>query len=122
MILIDYHLLFIAVTLVLMIITILLIFFAELKGIEIYGMMLLCGLNWLLCLISMLGFFGIGIPYYDPTTNTVATELVPDMYPFFSYFMLIFFMQIVFLYYLAGMHIKQTWEIKESEEKIRFDI
>lgn len=115
----DYHLLFIAVTLVLTIITILLIFFAALKGVEIYGTMLLCGLNWLLSLISMLGFFGIAIPYYDTTTNTIATELIPDMYPFFSYFLFVFFFQIVLIYYLAGMHIKQTWEIKESEKKIR---
>jgi len=114
MILMDYHLLFIAVTIVLTLITLLLIFFADIKGQEIYGVMVLCGLNWLLCLISMLGFFGVGIPYYDPVTNEIATDLIPDMYPLFSYFMLIFFLQIVFLYYLSYMHIKQGWDIKET--------
>lgn len=114
MILMDYHLLFIAITIVLTLITVLLIFFADIKGIEIYGVMILCGLNWLLCLISLLGFFGIGIPYYDPVTNDVATEVVPDMYPLFSYFLMLFFLQIVFLYYLGYTHIRQTWDIKEE--------
>jgi len=122
MILMDYHLLFIAVTLVLLIMTILLLFFAEVQGVELYGVMLLCGLNWLLSLLSMLGFFGIGIPYYDPSTNAVITEIVPDMYPLFSYFLLIFFMQIMFLYYCGYLHIKQAWEIKDSQDKIRLQM
>jgi hypothetical protein len=108
----DYHLFFMAVAWGLFIFTIVLLFINNTKE-QTIAAMILCGLNYVICMICSLGFFGIGIPGIDSSGNAVITAH-HDMMAFYTIFFLLYWINIVFLFYCYWMWTRNPWTINET--------
>lgn len=106
----DYHLMFIGMAFFLLVLTILMLFVLETTKENIIAAWILSGLNMLICQINYLGFFGIGIIGYT-TTGGITINLVPNMYPLFAFFILLYFINILFIYICWGKYANKVWEI-----------
>lgn len=84
MLLIDYHLVFIIICFLLLIFSIYLIFLEDKKE-AVIAAALICGINWVLCLINYMSFFGVGIIGYS-YDGTTSVTLHSDMYGFYVFF------------------------------------
>jgi hypothetical protein len=81
----DYHLIFIIVTLFLFIVSIFLIWMIGTKESLIVSTLFL-SLNQLFCFISLIGFISIGIVGYNESTGTTAVIGFTDMQMYYMVF------------------------------------
>ena len=84
MLLADYHMVFIILVFILLIFSLMLIFVEQNKE-SIIAAMILCGINWVICLITYLSFFGVGLVGYD-ADGAASVTLYADMYGYFILF------------------------------------
>ena len=94
--LMEYHLLFMVMSFCLLVISILFLIEDNTKEKTMFAM-LLCGINIVLCTVCYLGFFGIGILTIQNGVFTI--EIYPGMYPIFGFFWLLYWVNIVFVFY-----------------------
>jgi len=115
-ILMDYHLMFIVIAFVLLILTIIFLFIDPTRE-KAIGAMLLAGINYLLALINSLSFFGIGLVGYTSEGESVVTAL-HDMQSFALIFMLFVFVNAGLIFYAYWVLVREPWtsEIKEPTE------
>ena len=107
----EYHIVFIIITIILLLYIIKLLFLDKPETKEqITAASILSALNMLTCQLVYLGFFGISIIGYE-STGEIALNLVPDEYPLFAYFFLLYFVNIVFIYVCAMKWMNRVWEI-----------
>lgn len=113
--LMDYHLVFIVLSIFIFVTSILILFILENKE-RIYGALILVGLNLVLCQINYLGFFGIDLLGFT-SAGVAETTIYSDMYPYFSFFFMLFWFNVVLIYYIVYRHIHGMWEIEKTSEK-----
>ena len=110
--LMDYHMLFIAVSFCMLFLTF--AFFFIIKTNESFiGGMLTAVINWTLCILNSLGFFAIGIIGIDSSGNATITSHY-EMYPVYAVFFMLYWFNTVLLIYGAMMLIKNPWKAGEA--------
>lgn len=113
----DYHLLFMAMSFCLLIITLYLLFLDEKTKQGIMMAMFLNAINWLLCIIISLGFFGIGLIGYD-SGGTPSVTSYADMYPYFAVYMMLQYACVALMFLCVYFWTKKAWDIdKDLYEK-----
>lgn len=95
--LIDYHLIFIAISFVMLFITVFLIIDDPTKE-RLWFAVFFAGINYILCLIISLGFFGIGIVGYT-TSGTTPVTLYSEMFPIYALFFLLHIVNAALIFY-----------------------
>ena len=107
--LVQYHLLFIASSFILLLISIYLLFLDKTKQGGIAALILI-GLNLAICEMNYLVFFGIDLIGYTCEGTAVITKY-PDMYMFFSFFFLMFWLNVALVYYCIYKQTHNIWEL-----------
>jgi len=111
MILMDYHLVFIVLSFLLIILTAHFLFFETTKE-SIIAAMIMSGLNFGLCTINYLGFMGIGLLSIDITTGDPTITTSAEMFPVFAFFFMLHYINIAFLFWCWYKFTRTVWEIK----------
>jgi len=106
MILMDYHLVFIVLSFVMLLFTIFFLFDDNTPQ-KTIAAFIMCALNSVLCLINYLSFFGIGLIGYN-AEGTLDVTTYGDMYPLFMYFFGIYWVNILFIFYCWYKYTGQT--------------
>lgn len=112
-VLMDYHLFFMAVAFCLLLITFVFIYIIKTKE-SIIGGMLLAGINYVICLICSLGFFGIGIIGID-SSGAASITANHDMYSFYAIFFMLYWLNIVLMIYCAMLLLKNPCMLDKAE-------
>lgn len=111
----DYHLVFIIISIILLLMTFIFIWFCDEKE-RLHPALLLVGLNFILSEMIWMGFFGIDVfGYVSDGSIVVNTE--PGMYPYFGFFFVIWMMQIVLVFYIWYKHTQIIFDIEEKENE-----
>lgn len=116
----NYHLVFMILSVLLLLMTMIFIWFQEEKE-RLYPALILIGLNMILSQIVFMGFFGIDIIGYA-SDGTINLNTVADMFPYFTFFWVIFFLNIVFIIYVWYKHTRQVLDIREEEHRVDYGI
>jgi len=112
----DYHLVFIILSVFLLMFTFIFIWVLEFKE-RVYPALLLCGLNIVLSQMNYLGFFGIDIIGYNGVNGSIVLNLQSEMYPYFGFFWVMYFLNVILVFYIWYKHTRGLWDIKEEENK-----
>lgn len=110
--------LFIILVFILLIISVMLIFIEESKE-GVIAAMIFCGINWVLCLITYLSFFGIGLPGYNSDGTAVVT-LYADMYGFFMLFYGLQWINTLLIFFCWYKWTQYAYGIKDTPENETF--
>lgn len=105
----DYHLFFMAVSFCLLFLTVFLLFIDNTKEKTMAGAVI-AGINYLVCMICSFGFFGIGIIGIDGVGSAVITAH-HDMMVFYSFFFMLYWLNIVFIFYCYWLWVRNPWDI-----------
>ena len=108
----DYHILFIVISFVLLLYVFELIFY-ENNARSVIAAMLICAINSILCVIIYLSFFGIGIVGYD-TSGAVDVTTYSDMYPLFMFFFGMYWINVILIFYCWYRYTYTAWTGKEK--------
>jgi len=114
----NYHLVFIILSVLLLLMTMIFIWFMDEKE-RLYPALLLIGLNIVLSQIIFMGFFGIDIIGYV-SDGSVVLNPTAEMFPYFTFFWVIYFINIVLIYYCWNKHTRQLLDIKEQQHSIDY--
>lgn len=114
LILMDYHIIFIIMSFILLIYVFELVF-RENNPRSVIAAMIICALNSILCVIIYLGFFGIGIIGYT-TTGTIEANLYEEMYPLFMFFFGMYWINVIFLFW-CWYHLTHHLLIENQKNK-----
>ena len=112
MILMDYHILFIVISFILLLYVFELIFY-ENKARSVIAAMMICAINSTLCIIIYLGFFGIGIIGYNLSSEISVTSY-SDMYPLFMFFFGMYWINVLLIFYCWYRYTYTIWTGKEK--------
>jgi len=115
MLLADYHIVFIILVFILLLVSILLIFVEQSKESIIAGA-ILCGINWVACLVTYLSFFGVGIIGYSGDGSVTVTTYA-DMYGFFMLFYGLQWINILLIYLCWYKWTQQVYGVKDAPDK-----
>ncbi len=116
-ILMDYHILFIVLSFCLLFISVFLIFIDKKTKEGLMAAIFLCGLNWVLCILNSLGFFGIGLIGYN-TDGTTSVTMYTDMFPLFAIFFVLQYANVVLIFMCWYYWAKKAWDIdKDTYQK-----
>ena len=111
---IDYHILFICINIILFILTIMLLFvdntFEKAIAANIF-----IWFNLVLTMICAFLFGAVDAPGYDSSGNIVHNTL-DTMYPFIYFYLVIFYINMMLLFYTVYLFIKKPWEDIENEK------
>ena len=107
----DYHILFIAISFMLLIITITFLFVNNTKE-KTIAAMIMSGINYIICIFNSFGFFRIGIVGYIGDGTISVNEYI-EMYPVFAIFLLLYWVNVVFLFYCYWLWVRNPWRINE---------
>jgi hypothetical protein len=102
MILMDYHLVFIVMAFVMLLLTIFFLFDGNTPE-KTIAALIICAINSMLCMINYISFFGIGIIGYTSEGGVDVTTYA-DMYPLFMYFFGLYWVNIIFIFYCWYKH------------------
>lgn len=108
----DYHLLFIGVSFAMLFISILFLFVNNTKE-KMFGALILCGLNYVLCIFNSYGFFRIGIVGYSADTSIVVNAY-EEMFPVYAVFFLLYWINILLIFYCWWLWVRNPWKIGET--------
>lgn len=111
-VLMEYHLVFMAMSFILLLFTIVLLIVDNTKQKTMFAM-ILAGLNYLLTLISSFGFFSIGIIGYSPD-GSITINANHDMFAFYTIFFLLHLFQVVLIWYCIYLYAKDIWNIDQE--------
>ena len=111
----DYHLVFIVLSSLFLILSLIFIWFMEGKQ-RVYPALLLIGLNLVLSQMCYLGFFGIDVIGYS-YDGTVLLNTQSSMYPYFAFFWVIWFLNIILVFYIWYLHTQGVWDVDDEETK-----
>lgn len=96
MLLADYHIVFIIISFFMLFLSLFCIFIEQYKeGIIVGG--LLCGINWAICLINYMAFFGVGLPGVD-STGAVTVTTYSGMYSIFALFFALQWVNLILIF------------------------
>jgi hypothetical protein len=107
MMLMDYHLVFIVLAFLLLLVSITFIF-VDTTPQKIIAAMLLSGINTTLCTINYLSFFGIGIIGYT-STGAIDVTTYGDMYPVFMFFFGLYWVNVILIFYCWYKYTYTVW-------------
>lgn len=107
-IIMDYHLMFIVISFVLLLLTLLFQFIEPTRE-KAIASMLLAGFNYLICIVNAYGFFRIGLVGYTAEGESVVTAY-PEMLSLFAIFMLLHFLQLVFIFHAYYLMVIEPWK------------
>jgi hypothetical protein len=113
MILMDYHLVFIVMSFVMLMISLMFLFDNNTPE-KTIAALIICGINSILCMINYLSFYGIGLVGYDITTGAASVTTYPDMYPLFMYFFGWYWINIILIFYCWYKHNSVVLVVKET--------
>lgn len=116
-VLMEYHMLFMAMAFCLFILTLFLLFYDPSKE-RVIAAMIVIGFNLNLCWINALSFFAINIYGFD-TSGVLVTNAYHDMYMFFAVFFGLFFTNVALLFYCPYLIGKQPWQTRKFEREPR---
>ena len=106
---IDYHILFIGMAFILMIITVFLLFVDNTKE-KTIAAMLFAGINYIFCIVNSMGFFAID--FYGFTTNGILVHNPSaGLFRLFAIFFLLVFVNIALLFYCWYLWVNE-WKIE----------
>ena len=111
-VLMEYHLVLMAMAFVLLLFTVILMFIVKTKE-AVFAGIILSAINWLLCLICMYGFFRIGLIGYTPS-GTTPINVYTDLTSIHTVFYGLHFLSIAFIYYGYWLWVKNPWKIGET--------
>lgn len=94
--LMDYHLIFIVLSIILLILTVFCLFLMDTSVGSIDAALIFSGVNWLFCIINYMGFMGVNIIGYL-STGEIELNPVADMAYLFSFFYLLHFLNAAFI-------------------------
>ena len=115
----DYHILFLAMSFVIFIITIFLIF-VETNLEKAVGAMILCMFNFILCIIVGYVFSAVDIYGYD-STGAVVHNIEASMYPFTYLYLVMGWINIMLMVYCGYLFIRKPWtEVYGDESEIQY--
>lgn len=114
----DYHLLFLAMSFVIFIITIFLIF-VDTNMEKAVGAMILCMFNLVLCIIVGAIFSAVDIYGYD-STGAVVHNIESSMYPLNYLYLVMGWINILLMVYCSYLFIRKPWtEVYGDESQIQ---
>lgn len=96
MLLIDYHIIFIVISFLMLFFEIYYIFIEPYKEGVIAGA-LLCAINWVICLINYMSFFAVGLAGTDYTGDVIVTTY-SGMYSFFVLFYVLQWVNLILIF------------------------
>lgn len=108
--LMEYHLVFIVISIILLLFSLELLFIEKSKQAGIYSILIIA-INLIICQINYMGFFGIDL-IGATGDGSINITTYPDMYPIFSLFFLIFFLNVALVYYCWYKQTEDLWETK----------
>ena len=96
MLLADYHLVFIIICFVMLFMELYYIFIEpDKQGIIVAA--ILCAINWVMCLIIYMGFFGVGLPSVD-YLGEISVTTYSDMYSNFILFFALHWINLILIF------------------------
>lgn len=109
----DYHILFLAMTFMLFLICIFLLFI-ESTFEKTIACFILSMLNFVMCGLVSLGFGAIDLYGYD-STGAVVHNVYSDMYPFIYIYWIFGYINIMLLFYCVYIFYKKPWDDYEKQ-------
>jgi len=114
MLLADYHMVFIILVFILLLVSILLIFIEQTKE-SVIAAAILCAINWLLCLVTYLSFFAVGLVSSDYLGEVSVTSYA-GMYGFFMVFFGLQWVNTLLIYYCWYKWSHYVYNIKNEPD------
>jgi len=117
----EYHILFLAMSFVLFIITIFLLFWNVTLEKAVASNITIM-FNMVLCIIVALLFSGIDIYGHD-TTGAIVHNVISDMHPFAYLYLVMFYVNLMLMFYCIYLFIKKPWDdlVEHEKETIYYD-
>lgn len=98
-ILMDYHLIFILMSFLLLILTIITLFSEKNRRQEWVIPLAFASINMVLCIICMLGFFSIDLIGFNIDTGAVELTQSNDMWSYYIFYYVLLWVNTVFIFY-----------------------
>lgn len=118
-ILMDYHLLFITLSFILFIITILLLFIDPTVEKTSAGLIIIM-MNFVLCIFCSMSFYGLALTGQDSAGNVIYTHFY-DMQTFSFIFIGLLYINVMLVIYCGYLFWKKPWEEFYQENKDMFE-
>jgi len=109
----DYHLIFIILSILIFIITLMLLFI-EPSVEQTTAALILIMFNIVLCIYCALSFYGINLPGYD-SAGTMVANTTHDMETFSFLFVLLFYINVMLTVYCGYLYMRKPWEQLKDE-------
>ena len=113
---IDYHLLFLAMSFILFLITMFLLFLDDVTVEKGVAALVFCMFNVILCIIIGYSFAAIDLYGYD-STGAVVHNVYSDLYPLMYVYVAMGYINIMLMFYCVYIFIKKPWEEAIGDEK-----
>jgi len=107
--LLDYHIIFLVMTFIIFIISILLLFSDDITLVRAVGANVLIFFNMILNLIVSQGFGAIDVYGYD-SDGLLVHNVTASMHPFVYIYWLLFYVNLFLLFYCVYFYYKKPWE------------
>lgn len=107
MMLMEYHIVFIIISFI-MLFYVFELLFREDNPRSTIAAMIMCGINTTICVINYLSFFGIGIVGYL-SDGTVEVNTFGEMYPLFVFFFGMYWINIILIFYCWYKFTFKVW-------------
>lgn len=104
----DYHLLFIAMTFILFILSVFLLFINTTLE-KAVAANILCMFNMILCLIVAYSFAAVDMYGFD-SSGAVVHNVYSELYPFIYLYWAIFYINLMLIFYCLYLYFKKPWE------------
>ena len=105
----GYHMLFLAASLIGIVITLIFLFVLEKTKLRLLGASILIGINLGLCQISWLGFFGVEFIAID-SNNNFLVYTYPDMYGLYAFSFFLWIINIILAIVVWSFIMRRIWE------------
>lgn len=115
---IDYHILFLAMSFIVFILTIMLLF-VEASFEKAVGAFILCSFNIVLSLLCAFIFSAVDLYGYD-TTGAVVHNVSGGMNILSFIYIIMIYINILLMVYCGYLFIKKPWDEFEDESKIQY--
>lgn len=97
-VIIDYHLVFIAMAFSMFLLEVMMLFFSDHTKEKLIGIILIAGFNMNICWLASFSFLGINIPGFDTGGNLINNPTA-EMWMFFAIFLGLFLVNIGIIFY-----------------------
>lgn len=104
----DYHLLFIAMTFILFILSIFLLFINTSLE-KAVAANILCMFNMILSLVVAYSFAAIDMYGFD-SAGAVVHNVYSEMYPFIYLYWAVFYINLMLIFYCVYLYLRKPWE------------